>query len=240
MRNILGPLQQVFGDIAGNISIIDNNVPVETQMEYYKYVSRCKKKEISEADFLMYELELGSSNLSKAKKKRILVTLAMTKQVRAYRVLEDYARHPDEGMTHWANMAVLDSRMGLETELSGEKRVYISTGMGGKDNKLRFYVLLINAGKRPLADYQQKLVRDEVSYRFNNYNCDLERLTFNDKCIEIVMLINIQDDIQSVIDSIIKECNVYGEFLSRHYLITNAREPSADELQQMVDNFREK
>ena len=52
----------------------------------------------------------------------------LKKSVRAYRLLEEYTQHPDPEVTDWAYMALMESRISLESDFSDEKQIYISTG----------------------------------------------------------------------------------------------------------------
>ena len=61
-------------------------------------------------------------------------------------------------LTDWAYMALMESRIMLESELSEEKQIYISTGLGGKGRKLRFYLLLQTNENKPFLDYQRNVI----------------------------------------------------------------------------------
>ena len=135
--------------------ILEHRVPVELQMEYFKYAEKFHDENYKELPaFINVDTgdELYYSSLSEILvepeteteiKKLILSRFAASKDVKAYRLLEEYARHPDDDVRDWAYMALMESRISLETRLSDEKQVYISTGLGGKGDKLRYYVLML-------------------------------------------------------------------------------------------------
>jgi hypothetical protein len=239
MRNF-NPLTQILDTIGGTLSIFENKVPMQTQMEYFQYSNRLRSKtpEMQDADYMLYEMELGSQGVSRAKKKKLLTVLALTRQVKAYRVLEDYLTHPDEGLADWAEMALMECRMALESELSDERHIYISTGMGGKDGKLRYYGLLTHANGARWEDYQRQLIEKEFPYIFGRYDCEIEQLTFGNIYCEILMLSPVQCNLQAVIDVAIKECNEYGNFLNANYLVTNVRKPTPEELKKLIANYK--
>ena len=111
-------------------------------------------------------------------------------------MLEDYVQHPDEDVSNWAYMALMESRISLESELSDEKQIYISTGLGGKGEKLRFYVLMLSRDRKPFREYQRKVIEREFAYFLPKADCEIERLTIGEQYVELVFLIPVRADIK--------------------------------------------
>lgn len=229
-----------FRNMDGHFHILEHRVPVEQQMEYFKYSDRVRKSvgEMSDADYERYTAELENAELPKDEKKRILATLATSKQVRAYRLLEQYAQHSDEELVNWAYMALMESRITLETELSGEKQIYISTGLGGKGKKLRFYILIISSDGKVFEEYQRGVIEKEFGYALPKKECEIERLTISDRYVELVFLVPVKFDIRKILEDVIRECNLYGNFLSEAFTVTNVKELSREEVEQIIDKYK--
>lgn len=229
-----------FRNMDGHFHILEHRVPVEQQMEYFKYSDRVRKSvgEMSDADYEQYTVDLENVELSKERKKRILATLASSKQVRAYRLLEQYVQHSDKELVNWAYMALMESRITLETELSGEKQIYISTGLGGKGKKLRFYVLIISSDGSFFADYQRKIIEKEFGYALPKSDSEIERLTMGDDYVELVLLVSVKFDVRRILEDVIRECNLYGNFLSEVFTVTNVKELSPEEIRRIIDKYR--
>jgi hypothetical protein len=157
--------------------------------------------------------------------------------VRAYRLLEQYVQHPDPELVNWAYMALMESRITLESELSGEKQVYISTGLGGKGQKLRFYVLILSSEGASFLDYQRRVIEKEFGYALPKEDCEIERLTIGDKYVELVFLVPVKADIKKILEDVIRECNLYGNFLSEIFTVTNVKELSMEEVDQIVEKY---
>jgi len=230
-----------FQNMDGHFHILEHRVPVEQQMEYFKYSDRVRKGvgEMNDADYERYVADLRNAELSKDEKKRILATLASSKQVRAYRLLEQYVQHSDEELVNWAYMALMESRITLESELSGEKQIYISTGLGGKGKKLRFYVLIISSGGEPFVDYQREVIEKEFRYALPKNDCEIERLTLEDKYVELVFLVPVKFDIRKILEDVIRECNLYGNFLSEAFTVTNVKELTREEVDRIVEKYKD-
>ena len=144
------------------------------------------------------------------------------------------SRPPDPDVADWAYMALMESRIALESELSDEKQIYISTGLGGKGEKLRFYVLILANELKPFLEYQKKVIEREFPYSLEKAGCEIERLTIGEKCMELVFLIPVRADIKQALDKVINECNQYGNFLSQVFTITNVKELSAEEVEEII------
>ena len=225
-----------FQNMDGHFHILEHRVPVEQQMEYFKYSDQVRRElEGNDVDYDRFMADLQHEELPKEEKKRILSTLASSKQVRAYRLLEQYVQHPDPELVNWAYMALMESRITLESELSGEKQIYISTGLGGKGQKLRFYVLILSSEDIPFLDYQRQVIEKEFGYALSKADCDIERLTIDDRYVELVFLVPVKADIRKILENVIRECNLYGNFLSEIFTVTNVKELTPEEVNQIVE-----
>ena len=227
--------------------ILEHRVPVELQMEYFKYAEKFHDENYKELPaFINVDTgdELYYSSLSEILvepeteteiKKLILSRFAASKDVKAYRLLEEYARHPDDDVRDWAYMALMESRISLETRLSDEKQVYISTGLGGKGDKLRYYVLMLSKDGKPFLEYQRNEIDHEFAYALPQADCEIERLTIDDRYVELVFLAPVRADVKEIIGGVINECNQYGNPLSDTFTITNVKELSPQEIAEIIN-----
>ena len=156
-EDVFKKFYETFQNMNGRFHILEHRIPVDQQMEYFKYSSKIRKmKQVADdIDYEQYMIDLSDSELSKEEKKKTLSILANSKQVKAYRLLERYVSNPDDELVNWAYMALMESRITLESELSGEKQIYISTGLGGKGESIRFYALVLSSEGKSFAEYQQ-------------------------------------------------------------------------------------
>lgn len=227
-----------FSQLEGHFHILEQRVPVNIQMEYFKYSEDMRKQETpepltdEEIDVLFSLLEIPEA--SEKEKKHLLTTLAISKSVKAYRLLENYAGHSDHRVADWAYMALMESRISLESEFSNEKQIYISTGLGGKAEKLRFFVLFIAKDRLPFQDYQRHIIEREFPYLLSHEDCEIERLTVETNYVEMVFLVPVRADIKGILDKVITECNQYGDFLSNMFTITNVKELSESEVADII------
>ena len=228
-----------FSKMDGHFHILEQRVPVELQMEYFKYSEQVRKErakpDLNDMDYTAFRESLSNPESTTDYKKYILSMLATSREVKAYRMLEDYVQHPDEDVSNWAYMALMESRISLESELSDEKQIYISTGLGGKGEKLRFYVLMLSRDRKPFLEYQRKVIEREFAYFLPKAVCEIERLTIGEQYVELVFLIPVRADIKLTLDKVINECNQYGDFLSDIFTITNVKELTEQEVTDIIN-----
>jgi len=235
--DIFSKFHDSFNKLDGHFHVLEQQVPVELQMEYFKYSQQIRKERqgLTDIEYDTFIDSLKDEETSTEYKRYILSCLALSRQVRAFRALEDYQRYASEDVAEWTSLAVMESRISLESELSDEKQIYISTGLGGKGERLRFYVMLPSKVKTPFLDYQKEVIEREFIYYMSQDDCEIERITIYDMYVEMVLLIPIRANIKSTLDKIINECNMYGDFLYDRFTITNVKELSEQEVQDILE-----
>lgn len=230
-----------FNQLKGHFHVLEQRVPVEVQMEYFKNSEKVKKSLLTPFSVEENEhykevwMQLTAEETSNEDKRKLLTLLAVSKSVKAFRLLEGYTRQPDPEVANWAYMALMELRISLESELSDEKQIYISTGLGGKNEKLRFYVLLLSLEGKPFEAYQRQVIEREFVYFLPKENCEIERLTIEDRYVEILFLLPVKSDIKAILDKVIIECNQYGNFLSEVFTVTNVKELTSEEIQEILN-----
>ena len=229
-----------FDKMDGHFHILEQRVPVELQMDYFKYSEKMRLEDQHICSLNSEEIEsvfqhLQTEGLTKREKRRLLTILAVSKSVKSYRLLQSYIENPDPEVLDWAYMALMESRISLESELSDEKQIYISTGLGGKNEKLRFYVLILSAETKLFENYQRQTIEREFIYYLPKENCEIERLAIGDQYVELLFLVPVRADIKAILDRVIYECNQYGYFLSDTFTITNVKELSKEEVEQIIE-----
>ena len=160
-ENIYKRIQEAISSLPENFSILEEQIDVELQMEYFNY-GRDLKAAFSDELILQHQTDLFDPEIPIDEKKNILILLASQEKVEAFRTIEKYAKNPDPELREWSILALQESRMVIQSSLMDEQQVYISTGLGGKEQKLRYFVVFI--GKENNVEFslvQQKLIKNE-------------------------------------------------------------------------------
>ncbi|MDR1500226.1 MAG: hypothetical protein LBI58_04520 [Tannerellaceae bacterium] len=235
-NDVFKRFHDTLNNTEGRFHILEQRVPVEAQMEYFKYSEQMRKDgaKMTDDKLQVYRQNLSNTDMSAEHRKYVLSALAVSGDIRAYRLLEGYVENPDPEVADWAYMALMESRLSIESELLEERQIYISTGLGGRGEKLRFFVLLTASGREPFKDYQRHVIEHEAHYYLSAGDCEIERLTICGLHVELVVLSPIRLDIKNIFERFLYECNQYGNFISNVLTITNMRELSAAEIEEII------
>ncbi|MBQ7214300.1 MAG: hypothetical protein IJS25_07200 [Bacteroidales bacterium] len=234
-ENSLVQLNEFLQSLPKHFQVLETPVDVDVQLAYYQQ-ARTQEKPGTPPDgkqLEQYEETLRSGQTDTEEKKRLLITLASVGTPEAYRIIERYAAKPDEGLEAWSIMALHESKMVLESSLLDENQVYISTGLGGKDDMLRYFAVILHK-QAPLEDFQKKVLDGEVRDAVNAAEGVTERIAHYGGFSTVQLLIPVRNDLTHVLISAIQESNAYGDFLETDMLITNMKILSNKEIMQLI------
>ena len=225
-------LQQSLGAHKGQLHFLEINVPVDKQMEYFRYTENVRNDSritsVEEQTSILHSPESSPREVKYA-----LAYLAISCDVKAYRTIEFYNKdHSDD----WAKLALLQAKITLESDLSDEKQIFISTGLGGKDDKLRFSAFFKSNHLKIFSNYQRDLIEKEIPYTIKRHGGEVEEINIAENYFTILFLINLNMDIKAMFENVISECNLYGDFIDNSFIITNVKTFSEEDIQRELRN----
>lgn len=215
--------------------MLEDSVPIEEQMKYFRYFEklRIENNHFERDD----EIDiLFSPDASVERKKQSLSLLATIPDVTAYRSIETYQSSPLEPeLSDWASMALISSRIVLTSELSGQQQIYVSSGLGGMDKKLRFFSLFTTTERQSFTELQKEIVEREFRFQLEQNDIEIEKIEIQDNYFTILLLLPIDKDVQTNLRDAINECNQYGNFLDTKFLLTNTKILSETEINSLLE-----
>ena len=227
-------IRKAIDDLPENYTILEEQIAVEIQMKYFEFAGKVRDLNISEECFANRD-ELNSDDVSIDRKKEILCAIANLDKVEAYRSIEKFVQSCEGEIRQWAVLALQESRMLLQSSLLDEQQVFISTGLGGKGKMLRYNVVFINKNQNELLNKtQQKLVKDELEYGIKTNQGEFETVDFMEGFSTSLIMLPLEADIRTILQSIVDECNQYGNFLEENMIVTNVKIMSRSEILQML------
>ncbi len=238
-ENIFDKIQELLGDLNGNFNVLEEQINIDTQLEYFELSTDLKKTSNSNEIFEKKD-NLFSTELPLEEKKVLLVHLASMDKVEAYRVIEQYQLSPDPELKDWAIMAFQESKMLMESSFLDRNQVFISTGLGGKGSKLRYFVVFVAKEQQIMEDYQKKVIKSEIEFAAKKKGSILEEINFNGWLTTCKVLIPIQVQFNLLFEEIIEAINQLGDFLDKNYIITNVKELSLQEIKDVLNNTKNK
>lgn len=236
--NIIDKLREIFGKSVQQLNILEEKIDIGLQMEYFEQTKVLRKELDSDQIMLDSEL-LYNPQTSYEEIKNILVQLAGLSDVKALRKIEEYKPHAPENLHDWVTLALHESKMNIESVLLDKNLIYISTGLGGKEGKLRYFIVLSTREQKDFTTAQKSILEKELKFSFDKQSVDLENINFEDYFVGIQALIPLQVAIKPIFAEAIDECNQMGNFLNEKYLITNVKVLSKSEIESVLHKKNE-
>jgi hypothetical protein len=221
-ENIYDKIQEFLGNVKGQLSILEDQIDPDVQMEYYRYAKKVSIESKPE-DVIKIKDAIFREDLPFEDHKNLLVRLASVDDIEAYRILERYVKEPHPGLRDWAYLALQENRMLIESKILDENQILISTGLGGKGLKLRYFTALISSDKSPFTSLQQKIIHEEVKFLLEKSGGELEDISFDKEICSLISIIPLKIPVQTLFNKVIKECNVLGDFIQQDHVINNVK-----------------
>ena len=215
--------------------VLEDLVPIEEQMEYFRYFDRLRREN---SPFVRDEeiALLFSPDATVERMKKSLSRLASIPDVGAYRAIETYHSSPLEPeLFNWSSMSLVGSRIILSSDLSGQQQIYVSSGLGGHEKKLRFFGLFTTNDRQPLTDLQKEIVEREFHFQLQQADVEIERFEIKDNYFTLLMLFPIDSDVRTSINEAVNEINQYGNFLDPKFLFTNVKILTESEIDKLLE-----
>ncbi len=232
-----------INELNDDFEIIDPSIPIKTQLEYFRVAknlldnfSANNEGDLKSSLKSLIE-DLFSDNIPVDEKKRILVLLASIEEVEAYNAIKKYAETAPEELTSWVKLAQQQSKLTLENSFLDKKKVLIASGLGGKDDKLRFFVVFIKKEQTPFTDTEKLVVKNELSIALKENNGELEKLYFGDYFVSALILYDIRENVLDLLREVINNTNEYGDFIREEFLVTNVKILPEEEIKKTVDKI---
>ena len=220
-----------------NFSILQEEIDIEIQVAYFERAKSIKSQHnfsTKETDTKIAELNITES--TDEQKKDILIELGSVDNVKAFRAIESFvSKTRSPKLKAWATLALQESRMMMESSLLDENQVFISTGLGGKGNKLRYFIVGFLNNDSEFNDSQKNLLKKEFEYSLTKYDSEIESIRFEGKYALITALIPLQEPIKEMLKTAIFECIDLGMDISEHFMVTNVKKMEIDEIEKFID-----
>ena len=223
-----------------NFSVFEEGTNFDLQINYADFIVKQKKEDLKSNDIEKDINELFSDNTDNERKKLLSARLSFVDDVKAFRALEKFADIENNELHDWAVLTLQQSRILIETALTDESRIYISSGMGGVGNKLRFFCIFTTLNKTKFIDLQKSIVEKEINYTLPLYDGVVEEIIFYDTYVSFTSLIPINISLKDVLNTVVDDCNILGEFLSESIFVTNVKKLNKEEIEELINKGKNK
>lgn len=234
---ILSQLRDSSGEMKSNMHMLNEIVPVEEQMKYFQYSKYIQSQDASMQPDRNYMIgRLFSPGVNIEDKRYYLSALAGVADVAAYRAIETYHSSPLEyELTNWSALALAESKILLDADLSGEKQFFVSTGLGGKNGKLRYFSVIASEDRSDFTDFQIETIRKELEFAYDTSEVEIESIDFKGNYVKMFLLCGLKYDPRICTEQAIKECNEMGSFVDKRFLLTNVKLINDTDIKELLE-----
>lgn len=231
-------ISQILGQIPNNFKILEETIDIEIQKQYYEsskdLVIEPETDSVENLKEILYKTEADNNQI-----KNTLQKLAMIDAVEAFRAIENFSQTANDALRPWSILALQQSRMIMHSSLLDEQQVFISTGLGGKNDKLRYFIIFPFRNKQLINEIQKNSLKQELDYFLKRNNSEMEEISFEDNYATATALIPLKAPVSDIIGNTIDECNQLGDYLSEDVIITNIKIFNNNEITDIIKNHEQ-
>lgn len=210
--------------VPNEFRVIENQINPERIDEYYEILERLD--DINELNKTEELSELKSEKQFKEK----LVRLSEIGNVKAYREIEKITKSKKSEIRDFAFVALKFARLNLENQLSDEPIGFISSGLGGKGNRLRYFFAI--KSEEEIGEEQESIIVKELRRVCERNDSEFEEIENHKNYVLVKILVSMDYAIGNVIEELINKCL----FVEEEYLCTNVERPTDEFIRKWIRN----
>jgi hypothetical protein len=225
--NDIEKLTKLYSENPERIKIIETGIKI-SEMSYFEGVRVAMLKDLptiqnSRIDFLIEKLNCIKDITPK---KAILVQIALHGSIDSYRFLEKYIDRCPKEIQNFTYLCLLSAQRLIENILmeseEDDSKIYVLTGLGGKKNKLRYFLQFFLNKKNINIEAFTYFHKEFIAYLSNeNIDIEIENSNYRENTVCFMILLSLEFDIQNVIINFRDYINDTGIFFIEDIYITN-------------------
>jgi hypothetical protein len=221
-----------------NLTLIDEPIDLSAQKEYFSFSETIDVDNVDYKQVFTGSDRLFCKDTPIESKKKILILLAHLGTPESCRILQKYLKKAEANLRDWALLSLKECRMLLESVLLKEEGGFVSTGLGGKDNKLRYYFIVSSKDGLPFSETHKNTLKRGFERISHKYRSQIEEINLEATYAMIGMLIPMDIAVGEIIEEGISECNKISEFLFLDYYVTNVGKPTYKEISDYLEEIK--
>jgi len=225
-------------NVLDSFVLIDEPIDLSIQEEYFRFSETIDIENVDYEEVLTESDKLFDKDTPIELKKKILILLAHLGTPESCRAIEKYLKISEGDLRAWALLSLKECRALFESVLLQEEGGFISTGLGGKDNRLRYYFIVSSKDGAPFSKTYENIIKRGFETISHKYRSEIEEISFEATYVMIGILIPMDVAVGEVIEQGISECNKTGEFLFPDYYVTNVKKPTPEEISKYLEEIK--
>lgn len=219
---------------SGRFGVLEDAVDFQTQKEYVKYSDSFDRGELTEEQTIGLGDFLQKEEVAVEGKKKALTLLAHLGTITALRQIEKFYHTADTELKQWSALALQECKAFLESALTDEMSGFISGGLGGSDNRLRYYFLVLPLEDQMFSPTQKRVIQEEMNLVARKFHTIIESCDPSDMYVAFTALVPMDVALATLIEAGISQCNELGEFVFEYYYVGNTHIPNEAEIREII------
>jgi len=224
----------VLNDLPEQPTVVEQGIALSVQREFLEYAEGIDLNQYSQEDIRARGRSLFDPDTTLEDKKKALVLLAHSGTVEFYRVIERYVKTAEGELKNWGTLALEECRMYLEGSLLDKRVGMVMTGLGGKDNKLRYFLVVRARKGVAFTDPQETVIELSFKQVGERLESVLERIEFHQTHVTMIVLIPLNIAVAEFIEGGIRAGNQVDGLLDVDYYVRNDRIPTEEKVLHWV------
>ena len=231
-------IRKFLKSMPDKFDILKEGIDMQTHMEYLDYSHSFSQGELTEKETINLGNMLNDARTKVDSKKKIVTLLAHLGTISAFRQIESFYNNPENDIKKWTALALQECRMFLESTLTDGNAGFISTGLGGINDKLRYYFLVLPLTDKLFNAIQYRIIKEEFLLLAKDLKCIVETIDNSDTFVGLTVLVPMNVAIGTFIERGIQKCNELGAFVFEYYFATNQDIPNNLEIIEIIKKVR--
>ncbi|WP_445957332.1 hypothetical protein [Yeosuana sp.] len=220
-------IENLLKSIPNDFRAMENKISTKAIDEYYEIANELKGK--NKAEIIQNQNKWRELKFSK-EVKELLVYLSEIGDVKSYRKIEKIMKSGKSEILDFSYVALKFARLNLENNLFDEPIGFISTELGGKGNKLRYYFVVKSKDKIE-KEKESKLINELKNICNQDYS-EIEEIENHGRYILVKILVSIDIAIGNIIEKLTNKC----VFLDEEYICDNVEKPTTKFIEKWMSN----
>ncbi len=239
MTNQDDEIREFLENLPDTFNILEEGIDIQVLKEYLDYSHSFEPGELTDEETVNLGNILLDNRTRIEARKKALTLLAHLGTIIAFRQIEKYYKQPDKEIKQWAALALQECKMLLESSLSDQSIGFISTGLGGLQDKLRYYFFVLPSSDKPFTATQKNIIQGEFNQVARNLNCVVESVDLSDTYVGLTILAPMDVAVGTLIETGIQKCNELGNYVFEYYYVTNHEIPHESEIPAIIKKIKE-
>lgn len=219
-------------------TILEEGIDFQTHKEYVEYSDSFESSSLTEEETIHLGNILYNNKVAVEGKKKTLILLAHLGTITALRQIEKYYNQADKELKPWSALALQECKMFLEGALTDHMTGFVSSGLGGLKNRMRYYFLVLPLEDQLFTVTQKNVIKDEMCLVAKDLRSLVESFDLSDSYVGFTTLMPLDIAIATFVETGIRKCNELGEFVFEFYYATNQDIPNKSGIEEIIRIIR--